>query len=473
MINYTKYDVAFLLIILCFFLPFISMPVYVDDIARYAYGYIGLASQGRFLTELYYLLFNYSGMVISPDMYQFNLIISVIALFFSVKYFMDSIQLTQGIHRTVASGLLICSTFFIENLSYHIDSIGMCLSLSLTLLSTIKFKSKYSIIYQCALLIAASFFYQTSFSLFVILTIMKCYIDAFRGISSKGIIRSILYSLLIFTVSVVFVQVVTGLFSGDSYIDSHAKLVGINSSSIEEVQNNIEKTYNLISSLSKGQLSLLVFISAISFIISIYHSYNMVMQRKLIPATLIALSLPIAFAFVFLPHILFNNAVIAPRVLISFSAFTLLVFIPTILSGSSIVKNIGFFAGTAYLLMVIPQSSIYVNATNYMYKYNSRIVESSIMRINALNKNDGPLKVIYLNDPTPPRYLQQLKKDFPIFNNLLRFGFTSKWFMNSLFRYNGIYAEAVSDKPEGSVNIAKYHDMDIYSAQDVYIVRFN
>lgn len=61
MFKLTRYEMPAILIVACFFLPFFYMPPFVDDVARYSYGYIGLASQGRFLTELYYILLNSSG----------------------------------------------------------------------------------------------------------------------------------------------------------------------------------------------------------------------------------------------------------------------------------------------------------------------------------------------------------------------------------------------------------------------------
>jgi len=72
--------------------------------------------------------------LISPDVYQLNLVVSFVIMIVACNYFAESVFGKQWIAKTITICVLICSPFYIENMSYHIDVIGMSASFSLAML---------------------------------------------------------------------------------------------------------------------------------------------------------------------------------------------------------------------------------------------------------------------------------------------------------------------------------------------------
>lgn len=472
MFKLTRYEMPAILIVACFFLPFFYMPPFVDDVARYSYGYIGLASQGRFLTELYYILLNSSGKLISPDVYQLNLVVSFVIMIVACNYFAESVFGKQWIAKTITICVLICSPFYIENMSYHIDVIGMSASFSLAMLAAVRYEHKFNFIFRLLLLTAASFFYQTSFAVFVCLVILQSLNNLLNSKTQKENMRYVLSSVVIFVVTFAIVQTTTTLLSTDVYVDNHTTIVHLNRDGISEFLSNINYIFSLLTSLSTTQLAVVSVLVVISYAVCLWQAVKSFTSGRYLDSLLFAVSLPISFLLLFIPYAMFSNAIISSRVLMSFPAFLMVALTPLLKIKDSKVRYAVYLITAFYLFISVAMASIYVNAFKYEPEYKIRKLESVIASIDSMDKRSGLVKIDIRNEPNLPHYLKQIYLDYPILKNIVKFNLTSKWFMNAYFWYSGMNAEIAKSDGKNVELIEDGRNYKLQKDSGIYIVTF-
>ena len=472
MFKFTKFDIPALIIVACFFIPFFSMPPFVDDVARYSYGYIGLASQGRFLTELYYILLNSAGKLITPDIYQLNIVISFILMFFSVRYFCNRHFESSIIAKTTLICVMICSPFYLENMSYHVDIIGMSASYSFAILASLTYNFKHSSTVRLILLLVASFFYQTSFAVFAGLIVAQCLGSSLNKKNQKENFSYLLKSIIIFSITFAIVQGCTSLFSTDKYVDNHTTLVHLNETGWHSFLFNIKTIFLLLTSLSNVQLVIIGIAILVSVSLCVFKGIQSILLKRYFDFFIFLIAIPVSFSLLFMPYALFENAIISARVLMSFPVFITVILWPLFYIKTSYVKGVVISFAAFYLFLTVSLSSIYVNAFQYESQYKIRKLNSIVDFLENDSTGNSAAKVNFINEPRLPHYLSQIYMDYPILLEIVKFKLTSSWFMNAYFWYAGINAEAVKEPPPQINPVKENRYYTIYKNNGIYIVRF-
>lgn len=202
----------FLFSLLLFILPIIlSNTLYFDDNSRVLTGKAYWDVDGRPLTDIIFYLLNSNVGTVS-NIQPLPLLTGVCVLAISLWYSTENVSYKKTPLNLFPFLLLVCNPFFLQNLSYQFDSVGMCLAMSCGLLAFFykpDNSKKYTYLYPVFFLCLSNCFYQPVSNVFLTLYFTNILIR-FRDFSSvvketfynAGIYISgmAMYSLLAFTI---------------------------------------------------------------------------------------------------------------------------------------------------------------------------------------------------------------------------------------------------------------------------------
>ena len=366
---------------------------YIDDLGRSISGDTFWEGNGRPLASLLTIALN-GGMPLM-DVSPWMQIVSVIILSYSLILFLKKyVPLATSFQLVCIASCSYFNFFLLENLSYKFDSFGMICSLSLFLIMYALPESlnrkKHLALSAVAVLMSLSL-YQASIGAYLALSILE-YIFLFQqNVSCKSvIIRLLLRFLGVLTGGILYKLLVARIYiPTEGYTAEHSNLVNpLSALGIQKISSNIAVFSDLFKAYAEslgniGILSLVILILGISYMI--YHNWQSRSETvfvKMIISLLFLISPLLLLAASVIALVLLNLPVVAPRVMLSVTIFTLFIGI-TIYHLSEVRK---YFLAFAVIIMVYTLSfaSYYGNLLNRQENMNTIVAVSLVRDINDL-----------------------------------------------------------------------------------------
>ncbi|WP_195714707.1 glucosyltransferase domain-containing protein [Escherichia coli] len=466
-----KSDIVITITLLCFILQFWNLPAYNDDINRFTNGFIRLSEQGRYFTEWYYsslFLFNKS----TPfNIYTFNLCAIAIFLFIALKSIDNrcSVYISTGIPIT----LIAVQPFLVENLSYHIDSIGMLFAMSACIYaSAVIRKNRFITILTSALfIVSAVFSYQSSMSVYCACVILiATAMSLSTNSSDKEVVRYVINKIMSLAIAMLVYALISKIHPVSQYITDATKTLEFNDVFFHSLSSNTYKVYQRISgSLNSLQISL--------YVISLIYYYVVILlttlQCKLsaIKMVILTLSPVLSMILLFTPTVFFEKTVIEARILMSFGITSSILLLPSL--GNKIVKITRNVLAIILLSLAIMTASAHVSSVNFMYSYTDRMLTSIETNARIYNIHAHPIHVKFSGFDFFPGESSVNRSAFPIIRDLAKLHFGGKWLIGLFIKYHNydiiISDDDIKNKPKFVTSTKEYN---MYYGDGVFIIKF-
>lgn len=469
------YNVLIFIFVLALIFPMFWLPPYADDTMRFYWGYIGLTSQGRPVTQIYYQLLCGSENDCIIDTYYLNLLISIAMISFSLFLFFKK-NINKFVFVSLSSTVaLISSPFLLQNLSFHVDSIGMVSSFCLSLISAtiLKRMTISNVAISSFILIVATLSYQASINIYISCVALFCMIDNIDYNRPQFNPEYLISKILTFLISIIAIYIVNLIIIKDNYVSNHATLVSIDAVGFERIINSYYRVINMLHNGFNGiQKKLLIVILSSGTIGVIYSAYKSIISKNRIKAFILILSVLGVVAFLFVPAVLFTNPVIQPRVFMSFG-FLLAVS----LVASSSIRFLAFLSTICfgfYAFTVLATSSTYVMAANkQMERQNDTIKQISSDIRYGLNDLSN-VKIKFSGTLRKSKAEIMSVKSFPVIGQMLNPFHGGAWDSVGVVSNAHVPISVTNTfNNQSSKVVLKASDYDIYrDGDEVYLVKF-
>lgn len=434
-INIKRDDALLVVSLMALLLPFYTSLPYLDDMVRLTYNYTGLIVQGRYLTEWFYTAMQGMKYTTFPDIYHFNLAYIVLAMLMVKKF-----ALERNINtKDVGLPLILCifsSPFILENISYHIDSLGMFSSLafSIAAASLSLRRQIITIICSSALLFIATCFYQFSLNVYICTVSLMALLMSKRD-SESGLITFAAVKVVSLFVSLAVYMIILRNYATDTYIDSHASFMSYDDFKAGTLLFNIGNVNSIIEAAFTNYYKIPFFIllsmAIIGFIFALYTNLK---SRRIISAACVLISPLICFLMIYMPAVLFSKPIVQPRILIAYGFFLCAMiyfaFQVDAFKKASIVLLSVLFAVNVMTASAFNKSQEFViHSTKDVME---KLYYSTPAKFRAPN---GELPVTLTNRYNHGMEFERNGKYFPILNYLVRDPQVSPFLINGINRY--------------------------------------
>lgn len=417
------------LFIILLVMPFLWLQPYYDDAMRFYNNYINFKYQGRLLAEYYYRFAGGYSKSSIVNLNVFNLLVIAVCLYFLLNKFSENIKSNDVLVSLCATIAIISSPFLLENLSYHVDNIGMILSFVFAVYASF-FTEKTNvknITITGMLIVISALFYQASLSVFCASVVVLA-LSNIINVENFDVKKFIFNKIISFIGAVIAITGINKIIMTDGYANDKSKLVTISFDGFDKLFSNFLKLNNLIfNSLNFIQSLLYLFISIIAIVGIYFNVLNLIKtgSRDWFKVFILIIALPLLILFTYFPTVLFSDAVVEPRVFMSFG-FILAGMI--IVAGSCVAMNKWVVvASLAFSVSVLMSSSAYVSTAQTMNVREEKIlfrIESDIRY--ALNDNDV-IKLSFLGRPELSPIEKSSSQAFPIIPRVLRRAYGDSW----------------------------------------------
>lgn len=469
-ITLKKHSVIYAFFIFAFLIQFLSLPAYDDDLNRFGWNFMKLAYQGRVVTELYYSSLYLFQQSLPVNIYTANLIIIGAAMFFTAKYFYESLQEYNLPLLTVI--IVMIHPFIIENISYHIDSIGMGLALCIAIFSSV-FKCRNQVIYYLipvCLLTLASAMYQSSISVYcAVVVLISTALSLSEKTSTKDVIAYIIKKVVIFIFSLLGAFILFKIFVTSPYIQNKSKLIPLTGEFPHKVILNASKVFDVIyNSFNSLQIMIIIAMMLIYCISTI--TYIISKKPAAIKILLVILCPIISTGLLFLPTVLFESTVIMPRIFMSFGASMAIL---TLTNYNALLSKASSLITCIFLSTVIMTASAHVSSVKYVYGYMNRILTSIDYNARIDNQKTSLIKIKFLNRVKYPGEALTNSNAFPIVDKINKINFAWEWSMGvymNYFNYNFKIMPNATTEDRSFITEERTYKM--YKSKDVYLIEF-
>lgn len=465
-----NYSVA-ALIFLFFLFPLLSIPPYFDDYARYSFQKIGLLDQGRFLTEFIYMALGITNNPLPVDNHATWIFVSGL-LFFGVVLLVTK-YVKQSVSTTILCSLIFTSPMLLENLSYTIDTIGMALSITLSIVSAFMLRSdkQHSLVLSFFLLMTGSFFYQASFYVYASSVILITLVDINRR-DTKDHVSFIFKSFISLLLTAIIVMKITDIVATDAYVAQHSAFIKIDNDYLPSITNNIRQVNFIIKeSLSSLQLACVYLLAFLSFFTSLFNSHKLLKKKKYFLSVLAIASLPVSIMLVYLPHVLFKTPVIEPRVFMSFGIT--LASMALIISTAKFLKKIAVIVSVIFILSSISISSAYSSSANY---YTMRSVSlMNLVQCELAHSNVAyDAKIAFVGYPNIQGPYRSNSSTYPLISRLMKDPFRNKWVARHWLNYYGYDYRFIMNNEFNEENVIIKNPKFLISKEknETYVIKF-
>ncbi|GAA04864.1 glucosyltransferase domain-containing protein [Photobacterium leiognathi] len=176
---------------------------YADDVGRIDGGWFGWDDLGRYFATGIAQVYSLNSRVI-VDVAPLSWIISISLIGISANLIYCKLDEEYKEYSFTLSLLFIINPFFIENLLYRFDNLGMILALFFSVLSFSLKDNKYSFLFKVIFLVIGLNFYQTFSNIFISLLAIQVLLMGYKEKKYKEIINVIIYSSAVFILSNIF-----------------------------------------------------------------------------------------------------------------------------------------------------------------------------------------------------------------------------------------------------------------------------
>lgn len=488
--KYFKAFVGLTIFSLLYILPIVLANFYyIDDLGRSLRGYTGWNSNGRPLLSLLAIIFSDGKplMDISPWIQVAAGIVFNYSLVIYIRKYVD---------RASAFGIFCIGVFaylnlfLLENFSYKYDSLGMLLSISLyfVLFSLPhRMNKKMVLIASIVAVLLSSSLYQAAIGAYLSLALLEALWNLYEQKSWSIIIKEILIRVAGFLAgSIIYKLTVVKLYVKDGYSLEHAGMVNVFShEGIERFVHNVHEFASMFQSYGVtigilGILLLLTLCIGLGYIA--YTVWNQRDERK----SLKILSVGFVFAVPILlviasvmALILLKSPIIAPRVMLSFTVFTL--FIGFVIYRLSEVKKGFLTMAILSMICILSFSSYYGNLLTNQEKMNHLVASYIVHDMNELEEKYGRDfdKVIFVGSAPRSHELSLAIGKRPLFGRLIPIVMNNDWHWGgqylSHYRMKKVDIKSDSDDKQYIDSVApdqKNEFYQMYVRNDKVIVAF-
>lgn len=439
----------FPLYVAVFLIPFMNMPPYVDDFNRFSSDVLALATQGRLLTEYAYTVLQGFNLHFFPEIY-----------YFSLCYIFAISALTYGLvlkkHNKEDHPLIILffisifsSPAIIQNISFHIDSVGMFSAIYLAVVAGFcHFDSRIKTILLSTLFICLStIFYQISFNYYVISLSVYILISSLNGKigSVRDVISTCIIKAIPLVASVAFALYIKHEFITNSYFTDHSKFASISQLSSGILYKNLSDYYSIISgSFNFVQICCILTIIAIYIALSIMLIASFIRGKRFHLASVYIL-LPLVFlSMLLLPSILLISPVLEQRAIPLYGTLFFVLLSPVLIL--KIKFKIIYIPYAIFLATMIMTVAAFTSSQKYAVERNLALMNRLYAESpDAYKSADGTVNIkVAVQDY--PDYIGPSKRNiayFPALKYLMRDYFRSDY-ASSMF--NDYYDTGVKIK---------------------------
>ncbi|EJB2880420.1 glucosyltransferase domain-containing protein, partial [Salmonella enterica subsp. enterica serovar Dublin] len=141
---------------------------FVDDLGRSLYGGLGWSGNGRPLSDFIFYIINFGTPII--DASPLPLMLGIVILALALSCVREKLFGDDYITASLCFMMILANPFFIENLSYRYDSLTMCMSVAISIISSyVAYQYKpINIIISSILTIAFLSLYQAALNTYAI-----------------------------------------------------------------------------------------------------------------------------------------------------------------------------------------------------------------------------------------------------------------------------------------------------------------
>ncbi|QCE32706.1 hypothetical protein FAI41_03425 [Acetobacteraceae bacterium] len=414
----------FSLIIGLFIWPIIHAGVFfADDYQRALEGNVSMATCGRYLAELFLISTSFSPALYSvAPLFQ---MLSVPVLAFALMQFSFALAWDRRSSLLVLP-FIVCTPFFLQNLSYCFDAITMSLALACAIFPFC-FQGKYKYGFATFSLLVCLNFYQAAlnsfFILLVLLSLMKLLEKKEEKILSVIVFFSKYLLLALFALVLYKIEnfLLFPLLAGD-----HAREYAVMSLSPASLCQAVEMFWHYcFVECNKGLVAWILSFAVICGLGRFfYRLVTLENKKEALCASFLALFL-LFFAFISIagPMALLAKPLIVPRVMIGMGAFialgmTFLVHYPSSFKG---FEKCAFALAGISMLGVMVGAFAYGSALGMQTKYEEQLRDHLAEDLYALHVTTDHLIVGLLLFSKPPLapYVKNTLRSFPwILNDL-------------------------------------------------------
>ncbi|XUA17424.1 glucosyltransferase domain-containing protein [Citrobacter sp. OP27] len=225
---------------------------YIDDVSRSVGGYARWLDNGRPLAEWIILTMGFGGVI---DIAPAPLILCAVAMITAGFYLSKKIGVNRKTSAILISLSILCSPFYIQNLSYRYDAFTMGLSVSSAIVAAsmlLEDLSKKKIVLSVMLITAMLSLYQASVNAYIGI-VCFCSIINLNKSGIKAFISYVAISVAaLFLGMILYKFLVAEVFVSGGYSVSHSETVNISTSSLPIIYKNIDTFLNVFRSTFNG-----------------------------------------------------------------------------------------------------------------------------------------------------------------------------------------------------------------------------
>lgn len=460
---------------------------YIDDLNRTTFGFYSWIGNARPFADAIMMAINFGGE--NTDLSPMPLLIGLLSYsIVSVLYIRGYANGTSRLITVLLSLSLLINPFFLQNLSYKYDSLPMLISVCLLI---IPFISKSSgLILSCiysALISISLGMYQASVGIFASLAVLEVIKIASEDASDIRLIyRKITQRVIEFFVGlVIFMKVITPLCIPhmNKYTILHSQTITATSDGVDSLRANVVSFYDILIAKYLASvpdflmiavvlsISLFVLMTAYSF----FRECKSSVLSKIPVAIIIILSPLILITLSFIAGAVLKEPVIESRVMVPFSAVTLLIAFPCIIKNN--LRNIHLAIYCVFFVFSFVYSFSYGNAVKHIGRHEefvSSMILNDISEIDPMQKmkiqTQGSMKI-------PPSADNILRK-YPLMLSVIPRHLNGNWIFATVqlnqfgrkINRADMSQDAIS---KGGKEIVFRTDYSIIKYDDTILIRFN
>lgn len=459
---------------------------YIDDLGRSARGYYGGSSNGRPMADLIMFLIGFGG--INVDLSPLPMMIAVVVFSVSSVHFVTSVKKDHGVYYSVLLPIsIIINPFILENLSYKYDVVTMIVSMSSILIAYSGFNNnKTTYLFGTFFALISLLCYQAAIGLFASLAIFEFIFVTYNNSIEKKTLKAcfLLASSRFFQLltAIILYKLIISVFfphDGNDYAIKHSEIIPFTHDGLEILLNNLynffKMTTTYLSSVPFPILVLMTLLTIGSLIYIAVKTWNVKSSYGMVASAVIITSPLLVYLFSIAHLLLLKHPVVEPRVLISFSAITLMPFYLSFTHGK--LKRVSTCLLALFVAFSYTYSYAYGNALKSVKSYEDYV---SMSISTDIKKIDPDAKLLIQTSgfmDYPPQAMLTIEK-YPSIKKLLPRYLNNNWSwaFHQLRRF-GIKnnpAWITSDKVKDLKNmnlLVNRNDYEISSNKEVLLIR--
>ncbi|RDE10131.1 glucosyltransferase domain-containing protein [Pelagibacterium lacus] len=404
-------------------IPLLALPLYHDDNGRFYRGVVALWDKGRFLTEIYYALFDGfgKGERTNPvDIYPFNLMVVGLALFAVLSRFAERAFGAGGWLAGLGAIAVLSSPLLLENFSYHVDVVGMLGAFVLAMWAALYRHERpwREFAVGSAIAIAGCMFYQTAANIVCATLVVLFLARAGRAEDDETLTGWMGIKAATAVVALAWTFLTNRLVNLHDYVASQSQFIGLDAAGMEHLAANIERTNHVIFRSLNGPQTLLLYAAiALAVVGTVRIAVAAMVRGRIVIGIAALLGVPALVLLIYLPAALFTQPIIFERILMTLG----FVFCAALAAnaGTALARAAGVAIALSALL-VAATSSAYVASSLANREHSATIYTTLFNDIRHEVKEGGTVTLSVAGRPARAPAWDINSRTFPVLNGIIQ-----------------------------------------------------